>query len=252
MAQPIILSASSINTYLRCGHQWYLAYVVQMKRPPNLRQVVGIAAHSAIEHNFAQKILTKVDVTADEMTDVFSDNFDHVAVEVENLEEPLGVAKDAGIKLVKLHRREVSPAIQPVWVEQAGQFSINDVPYAWTVDLVDDKDRVRDTKTKRDAPRLEDYMLQLTGYALGFRQETGRKETDTVIDGLVRGRATPAMPRYVPLYGGQVSDQRVSSFANTVSTVHEAIGAGTFAPNGLTNGACNWCGYADICKYRKR
>lgn len=182
------------------------------------------------------------------MTDVFSDNFDSIAGDIEDPEEPIGIAKDSGIKLVRLHRREVSPIIQPVWVEKAGQLTINGIPYSWTMDVVDDKDRVRDTKTKARAPRLEDYMLQMTGYALGFRQETGRTESDVVIDGLVRGK----VPHYIPLYGGQVSDQRISSFAATLGAVSNGIEAGDFIPNGLTNGACNWCGYADICKYRKR
>lgn len=248
MTEPVVLSASSLQTFLRCGHQWYLAYVVQVKSPPNLRQVIGLAAHSAIEHNMAQKITTKTDVSAEEMAEVFSDNFENLAPDVEDPEEPLGTAKDSGIALVKLHRREVSPAIQPVWVEKAGQFTVNDVPYSWTVDLVDDRGRVRDTKTKKQAPRLEDYMLGMTGYALGYRHETGLVETDVVIDALVRTK----VPRYVPVYGGVISDERISSFAATVESVSGSVGAGSFAPNGLSNGACGWCGYVNICKYRKR
>jgi len=248
MPDPVVLSASSLQTYLRCGHQWYLAYVVRLKRPPNVRQVIGLAAHTAVEHNFAQKIESKIDVPTDEMVEVFSDNFDSLAVDIEDPDEPLGSAKDSGVKLVKVHAREVSPAIQPVWVEKAGQFTINDQPYSWTVDLVDDRDRVRDTKTKARAPKIEDFMLQMTGYALGFRQETGRVESDVVIDALVRTK----VPYYLPLYGGQVNDNRIQSFASVVGSVGRSIENGDFIPNGLTNGACSWCGYADICKYRKR
>lgn len=246
MTEPVVLSGTSVQTFLRCGHQWYLANVVRLKSPPNVRQVLGIAAHSAVEHNMAQKITTKTDVPAEEMVDVFSDNFDEFVDEVED-DEDHGRAKDDGIGLVRLHRAQVSPLIQPIWVEEAGQLTINDIPYSWTIDIADDKGRVRDTKTKMRKPTLEENMIQMTGYALGYRERTGLIETDVVIDGLVRTK----VPQYVPLYGGTVNDERVDSFAATLQSVAQTIEHGDFLPNGLNNGACSWCGYASICKYRK-
>jgi hypothetical protein len=234
-------------TFLRCGHQWYLGNVVRIKSPPNVRQVLGIAAHTAVEHNMAQKVVSKMDVTAEEMVDVFTTEFDAMEPDVEDTEDH-GVAKDDGVGLVRLHHNEVSPLIQPIWVEEAGQLAIDDIPYSWTIDIVDDKMRVRDTKTKARRPTLEDSMLQMTGYALGFRQKTGLLESDVVIDGLVRTKK----PQYVPLYlGGTVNDDRINSFAATLGSAAQAIERGDFVPNGLNNGACGWCGYADICKYRK-
>lgn len=246
MTEPVVLSGTSLNTFLRCGHQWYLANVVRLKSPPNVRQVLGIAAHSAVEHNMAQKVVSKTDVSMEEMVDVFSDNFDAHVDEVED-DEDHGQAKDDGIGLVRLHRKAVSPLIQPVWVEEAGQLTIDDIPYAWTIDIADDKGRIRDTKTKKRKPTLEENMLQMTGYALGYRQRTGLTETDVVIDGLVRTK----VPQYVPLYGGTVNDAQVSSFAATLASVASTIEHGDFPPNGLHNGACSWCGYAAICRYRK-
>lgn len=248
MTQPIVLSGSSVSTFLRCGHQWYLAYVVQLREPPNVRMALGLAAHSAIEHNMAQKIASRVDVSAEEMTDVFSDNFDALLPDIEDDSENPGDAKDSGIKLVKLHRKEVSPRIQPIWVEEAGQLEINDIPYSWTVDIADESGNIRDTKTTKVTPTLDKYMLQMTGYALGYRQRTGKKESDVIVDALVRTK----VPRYTPLYGGPVNDRRIDAFAATLESTYQAINAGSFPPNGLNSGACNWCGYADVCKYRKR
>lgn len=247
MTHPVVLSGTSLQTFLRCGHQWYLANVVQIKSPPNVRMVLGISAHLAVEHNMAQKIVSREDVSLFEMLDVFSDNFDAHVDEVED-DEDHGKAKDDGVKLVRLHHRAVSPLIQPIWVEEAGQLEINDIPYAWTVDIVDDKSRIRDTKTKMRKPTLEENMLQMTGYALGYRQRTGLIESDVVIDGLVRTK----VPQYVPLYGGgAVNDAQIGAFAAALESTAHAIGAGSFPPNGLNNGACSWCGYASICKYRK-
>lgn len=246
MTEPVVMSGTSLQTFLRCGHQWYLANVVRLKSPPNVRQVLGIAAHSAVEHNMAQKVVSKTDVPLQEMVDVFSDNFDAHVDEVED-DEDHGKAKDDGVGLVGLHRTSVSPLIQPIWVEEAGQLTIDDIPYSWTIDIADDKGRIRDTKTKMRRPTLEENMLQMTGYALGYRERTGLIETDVVIDGLVRTK----VPQYVPLYGGTVNDGQIGAFAATLSAAASAIGHGDFPPNGLQNGACSWCGYAPVCKYRK-
>ena len=138
--------------------------------------------------------------------------------------------------------------IAKVCMVEAGQLEINDIPYSWTVDIVDDKQRIRDTKTKMRKPTLEENMLQMTGYALGYRQRTGMIESDIVIDGLVRTK----VPQYVPLYaGGSVNDDQVNSFVATLETVATSITGGDFPPNGLASGACSWCGYASVCKYRK-
>lgn len=247
MTVPVVLSASSLQTFFRCGHQWYLSHVVRLREPPNVRQVIGVATHSAIEHNMIQKITSRSDVTSEEMEDVFASNYDSLVADVEKPDEDLGEAKDSGIKLVRLHRRQVSPTIQPVWVEKAGQLEIDGVPYSWVVDLADDQGRIRDTKTTVRRKRLEDYALQMTGYALGYRQETGQKETGIVIDALIRTK----IPYYWKLEGGSVNDRAEQAFSDTVQAAYSAIESGNFVPNGLTNGACSWCGYARICKYKR-
>jgi hypothetical protein len=46
--------------------------------------------------------------------------------------------KDAGIKLTELHHKEVSPLIQPIWVEKPVQFNLNGVTYSGQIDIVDE------------------------------------------------------------------------------------------------------------------
>lgn len=244
MADPLILSASSIATFLRCGQQWFFAYVERVVSPPTIRQTLGISAHAAIERNMAQKAFSGADLPEEDVLDTYSDHWDRLVSDVEEEDEDPGKAKDSGAKLVRLHHREVAPGIQPFWVEQQVQFAVNDVPYSGTIDLVDSKSRIRDWKTTKRTPSQASYLLQMTGYALAYRHLTGETESEVVLDYLIRTQK----PSYLPVAsGGPIDGDSIVKFSNIVGRVAAAIEAGHFIPNGLSNNACSWCGYTNIC-----
>lgn len=250
MSDPVVLSASSVATFLRCGQQWFYAYVERIVSPPSIRQTLGVAAHAAIEHNMSQKSYSGTDLPEEEVLDSFSDHWDRLVVDVEDKQdEDPGKAKDSGSKLVRLHHREVAPGIQPFWVEEPVQFAVNGIPYSGTIDLVDDRNRIRDWKTTKRTPTQANYLLQMTGYALAYRQLTGEVESEVVLDYLIRTK----LPQYLPVAsGGPIDNTSIVKFADIVERVYSAIDAGHFVPNGLVNNACSWCGYRNICPaYRK-
>lgn len=215
-----------------------------MKSPPTLKQARGIAVHRAVETNMAQKVITRYDLPVDDMADAYVTSFNEMAPEIEEGRHEIGAYTDSGVKLVRLHAKTVAPTIQPKWVEKPVQFAINGIPFSGQVDILDDANRVRDTKTTAAKPRGESYVLNMTGYALAYRQETGEIETDTVLDYLVATKT----PYYMPVAaGGPVDDASIIRFAGIVETVHAAIQAGRFVPNGISSGACSWCGYKNIC-----
>lgn len=250
MAELPLLSASSVTTFLRCGQQWYFSYVAAVKSPPTLKQARGLAVHKAVEVNMRQKIASRIDLPVDDVVDAYADEFDLISTDVEDDKSETGEYKDSGAKLTRMHTKLVAPEVQPVWVEQPVQFAINDIPFSGQVDLLDDESRIRDTKTTARKPMPDSYGLNMTGYALSFRQLTGATETDTVLDYLVATRK----PYYLPITaGGPVSDEEIRRFANIVESVAYAIKAGRFVPNGLASGACSWCGYRSICPaYQRR
>lgn len=241
-------SASSIATFMRCAKQWEYAYVYELKRPPSIRMVLGTAAHAASEVNYAQKITTAADLPLVDVLDVFSDAFDTGAydaiVDPED-KESHGQAKDSGVNSLTVYHETVAPGIQPVWVEHEGLIHVNDMPYSYTVDLVDDKGRVRDHKyTKRRPQGASDYRLNMIGYAMGYRAETGEKEADVVLDYMVRTKE----PYHWPVASdGPIPDRAIDAFAGILGMINQAIQEGIFLPTGLTNHACSWCGYRDIC-----
>jgi len=241
---PLVLSASSVTTFLRCGRQWYYAYVAEIKSPPSVRQVLGVAAHSAIEANMLQKLDSYLDLPTEAVEDVFAGEYDRLVGDVETPEEDIGRAKDSGIALIHKHHSEVAPRIQPIWVEEPVQFAVNGIPYSGMIDVVDDHHRVRDWKTTTRRPSGQNYLLNMIGYALAYRQRTGETESEVVLDYLVRTK----VPQYIPIAsGGPVDGKAVVNFASVVTEVAETIQAGNFAPNGLVNGACSWCGYKNLC-----
>jgi CRISPR/Cas system-associated exonuclease Cas4 (RecB family) len=244
MSQPVVLSSSSLSEYLLCGKKWEFDHVLGIRMAPSVRSTIGVSVHRAAEVNLTQKIESTVDLPEDVVLDVFSTTFDEDAATIETPEEPIGPGKDSGVKLTRLMHRELSPPIQPLFVEKQVQFQISGVDYSTYLDLVDREHRVRDLKTTQRVPDTGKHLLQMTAGSVGFRQQTGLTESDVQLDFLVRKKK----PEYVPLrWGGPVSNVSIKAFADTVRDVHAGIMAGRFPMNGPQSYACGWCQYRPIC-----
>ena len=242
MSDDLVLSGSSLSTYLRCGLQWEFAYVRRIRRPPRVRMVIGTATHEAVEVNYRQKRETMTDLPLADVLDAYSTAFDREVVEAE-ADEDVGEAKDQGVVLTGIYQEKVAPNVQPVLVEEQIQASINGIPYSGFLDVTDQDNRIRDTKTTGKRPAEDVYKLSMTGYSILFRHKTETRETGITLDYLIRTKK----PYYLPVEGGPVDDGEINRFARVLEGVSDGIAAGSFPPNGLINGSCGWCGYADIC-----
>ena len=254
MAEPVVLSGSSINTFLRCPRQWEYAYVWRLKRPPSLKQVLGISAHEAVEVDLRQKVESRVDLPVEAVVDAFADSFKKESVdapEQPSKGETRASMLDSGVQAVKAWHAKVTPTYQPVLVERHLQFALNGIPIDGTIDCVDEAGIIRDHKFVSKTPSSsEQYILNMTGYAIGYRRMTGGIESGIQLDHIVRLKKEP---NYVPLSSdGPVPDDAIVAYAGIVEDVHRSIQAGIFPPHGLKSGACSWCGYSDICPAYKR
>lgn len=253
----LVLSASSMATFLRCGKQWEFAYVHQLRIPPTVKQSIGIAAHGAWEENLLVKMSAHVDLPEEAVVAAFTDEYDRLAEDFVDPDEDPGAAKDQGVRLIQKHHRDIAPGIIPLLVEQPVKFEINGIPYTGTLDYAHDltdpggpkRVRVGDWKTSARKPSNGGtYSLGMTGYALGYRHLTGETEALVQLDYLVRYKRQD--PAYYPIPSdGPVSDRAIAVFADTVAAVYEAIQANRFLPNGLSSGACSWCGFRKICPH---
>lgn len=242
LASPVTLSGSSLSTFLRCGMQWEFAYVKSIKRPPKIRQLIGVATHEAVEINYRHKFETFEDLPESDVLDAFSTAYDRQIGDVEDSEEDPAAAKDSGVEITRIYRRQVSPSVQPVLIEEPVTMTVNGIPYSGWIDLTDQDNRIRDTKTTAKRPAEDTYLLNMTGYAMAFRSKTGTTESGITLDYLVRTKS----PYYLPVKG-VVEDDDINRFASILEVVYAAINEGRFVPNGIVSGACNWCGYNDIC-----
>jgi hypothetical protein len=238
--------------FLECGAKWELIYVRGLRRPPSLRMALGTAGHAAAEKDLTQKIDSHVDLELDAVLDAFADSYNKEAADSPDDNKGTWASyKDSGIAAMQVWHKDVAPTVQPTMVEEPVQFTINDIPYNGTVDLVDDKDRVRDWKFVGRKPGKGDqkYVLNMTGYAIGYRQKTGLIESGVILDHIVRTKT----PYYFPVEStSPVPDESIIAFADIVEQAYGTIQKGAFAPNGIRNGTCSYCPFrGQECVYTR-
>lgn len=266
-----VLSASSLKSFFRCPKQYEFSHVERIVAPPSIKQQLGIAAHAGAEHNYRQKLETRVDEPIDVVLDAFSQTYDNGIQDIEKPDEDPRKAKDQGYKLMRIHQTEVSPETQPMWVERQSTFRLIasheegcegngeckcGVPFSATIDLVDEARQVRDLKTTQRTPSQGQHLMQLAGGAIAFEAETGERASDLVIDYLIRTK----VPNYhQERWGGPVDKQMKRVFATQVTQAASMIGQGLFPATGAEagpGGPCSWCGYGpkgiDICPVWRR
>lgn len=261
----LILSASSVATFLRCGKQWEFAYIFKEKRPPTIKQGLGIAAHEAYDFDMTAKLATGENMPESLVLDAFSTEYDKMWTDgfskTKEEDEDPGKAKDQQIRVVRKYRNEIAPLIEPVMVEESFVIAVNGIDFSGTLDLASIKRvepdktiiKVRDWKNTAQKPSdTSGYAFGMVGYALGYRSLTGDIEDAVQLDYLVRYKRQE--PGYFPVSSnGPVSNRAIENFAEVLRDVFDAIMAGRFVPNGLQNNACSWCGFRAMCPaYAKR
>lgn len=242
------ISASQINTYLRCPAQYFFRYVRGIKIPPSSALTRGKCVHAGVEHNYRQKIESRQDVSVNEVTEYVAAEFEALQDETQfEPDEVPGQVKDVTVTLAKTYHVELAPKIQPILVEQEILLPIE--PYGILlkgyVDLVDDKLWVRDTKTsmRSPAPAEIDKSLQLSAYAYSLQKITGEMPRGVALDYVVATKE----PKVVTLEGTR-NQQQINRFVNTAARVGRAISEGCFYPS-EHNFLCSpeKCGYWELC-----
>lgn len=219
----LVLSSSSVSTWLDCELQWYFRYVMFLEGEPSEALTTGIDVH---EH---AAVLLDPDYRAED-----------------------GLSVDPAIlELVDVYKTDVMPEIgKPLLVEEPYRLNVNGIDYQSILDVVDEEGRVRDLKTTNKRPRAGRYRISMIGHALGSRALTDEVETDVVLDYIVRTKT----PYYWPeSLGGPVSEDDIAEFGGTVVAVAEGIDKGEYAATGLDSPwACSMCPYRAECGPRQR
>jgi hypothetical protein len=228
--------------------QYYFRYCEGLIAPPSGAMSLGSSFHAAVEHNYRQKVDSRIDLKAEEVLDAFSGDFEerkHETAWSED-EEP-GQFKDQGVGLIREYHHFMAPMIQPSSVEREFQIPFENKDWIFTgrVDLVDEADTIVETKTIGQTPGkpLPDHILQTTAYVTGFRS-TGERESGARIDYAVKNKK----PKMVS-YPFMVQDAQVEFFLAQVARVAHMIESEMFLPN-RNQRLCShrFCGYASRCE----
>lgn len=231
----LILSASSISTYLQCHYRYLLSNVYRLGSGQSIAAALGTAVHAAVESYWKgvptrpQAVLERV-LTAELAKVPVLD------------EDPAAVLVD-GHRMLNTYIREVVPTFTPTLVEKTFVITVDDVTVSGTIDAADED--VHDTKTVAMISKFDplNHTLQVSLYGLGYQVLTGEKPKRLLLDVLPRGGRVS--------YRQYEVQPEVGELLDVLGVVRDGIGKEDYEPTGATAGVCIWCPYKLQCRYAK-
>jgi hypothetical protein len=253
-------SSTRLDTYLTCGEAYRRRYILGEKIPPGVALIRGRSVHKAAEINYRQKLETREDLPVEQIVDSAAAEFE-ATVEGEgvlfNFEEErigagkvIGAAKDDTTSCARVFAERVSPAVQPLIVEEMVRIDLPDRDFdlIGKIDTVDELEYVRDLKTsgRRKAQADVDTSDQLTWYSAAYRKLTGRTPKGVVLDVLLCQK-TPSVQRLV----SHRTTRDIDVFLARLNAFVAGVSGGIFLPATPGHWKCSpkWCGYWHTCPY---
>lgn len=246
---------SEIQTFLKCGLQWFYRYVEGIKTPPKSALTVGSSVDAAVSRNLIEKIDTGTDLPLSEVLDAYSTDFDVRKIETDWDGEDPGKQKDLGAKLVEAHHSNIAPSIQPATVQEKFVLETDrGFNLAGQIDVTTQDGLIIDTKTAK-SKYAEDAIskaLQPAMYDFAYESLHGKKASAFRYDVLVKPTKTKGAE--VQQVQSQVTEADREWLFLTIDNVDRAINAGILLPAPENAWWCSkdWCGYWDRCKGAKK
>lgn len=247
---------SEINTYLKCGKMWEFRYVKGIKNPPRGAMILGSSVDRAVSLSLVAK-KHGGEISEQEAMAIAADTIEELAVDaVFDEDAPKDEIKDHAVALSSLHHRLVLPNIQPVTIQE--EFIIElDGGYdvGGTLDVVDDKEIIRDTKAvaRTSVGRYDSFRaMQPAMYDFAYEAIRGKKAAGFAYD-LLKRPTKKIAPEYEERKSVITLDDREWLF-DAIDATHKGVQAGVAVPAPEGSWYCSekWCGYWNICKGKKR
>jgi hypothetical protein len=254
------ISHTQIQMLLKCGIQYQLRYLEKTIIPPNASLVRGRCGHKTLEKNFSQKIETKHDLPAEQVKDIFSDEWEkskfEIAWSVQDLNgdspsKATAKFKDSGIRLIGTFHVEQSPLIQPVLVEDKFEVPFEgDYPsLVGVIDRIDEGEEIGEVKFVGKSPQRDDAKtdIQLTIYDAAFRVKYGHPPKKLKKQFAIATKE----PKTIVLEEPGRDEATINRLLNRLLVSMQCLKSGIFvpAPQGAWWCSPNWCGYWDQCNY---
>lgn len=221
----VVLSGSSVSTYLTCRLRWWFEYVAAMEVEASEPQRVGIQIHDAAE------MYLKGTVARDSI------------IHTDPVLRPLE----------RVFRDEILPTTGEILlVEHPFSVDVNGIPFTGVIDWLERHHKtwgiehiLRDLKTTGSRPsNSARYDFAMTGYYVGVTEGLGYDITAMLLDWIVRTKK----PYYWPMKMDLPDEYAIAGWAVTLEHVAEDIARGDYRPTGLSSSwACKSCNYREVC-----
>ena len=231
----------------RCPRSWYFRYVLGKKMRPSGAMIEGSCYHSALEVNFKQKIVTRVDLPIEECLASYSDAWEariKGEPEIDWEDKTPGALKDEGVQLVRAYMGDISPGVQPIEVEKPYVDTIARVPIVSVLDLVDEKEKVIDHKTAARMYLQDDVDKdgQMTTYAF-MRKKAIIGEFHVAI------KPTKTLPARAVILRTFRTIEHVNWWKEMVEGIISQMKTGIAPPNPIGyHCSPRFCGYWKLCR----
>lgn len=257
MANPLILSGSSLNVFIECPRQWMYAYIWAKAMPPSYKMALGIAAHEAVDVALKGLLYDKTLPPLPLLIDIFDAHWAEITRDSRPKNnqpaESAEAHRKSGHQALGFYFRQIAPTIDVVAVEEPMAVTINGHTWTGTIDLIDrmpdGRLRLRDHKfTSKTPDNTDRYKWPMIGYYLGATAKYGEIAA-VQVDYVIRGNQNKP-PTFMPILI-EVTKQDILDFATEIEEAVAGINAGRFPPLGRETLACRWCPYRKVCKYAK-
>lgn len=250
LEEPV--SASRLNLFHSCRLKFYFRYILRLEKPQSPALHVGKTVHALLQEWSKRRWMGKpADIT--DLLAYFENYWhsftDNVEVVFEEGEE--GLEKQKALKLVEMYLKETPIPVEekPMGVEVAVERDLSEhgLPNVrGIIDLVRANGQIVDFKTTATTPNQEQAhhrnQLQLTMYALLYREATGEMEKGFELHHLVKTKNPKLVVTYHPQMTSLQQDRLFRSIESFVDGVQREDWV---ASAGLQ---CSSCEFFNECK----
>ena len=205
------ISQSMLNSWGMCPHKFMKQYLEHQWAPRGPAAAMGTSFHEGAKVNAKQKTKSHADLPVDDIKDAARDKWyeeTKAGVYIPKDELPdknklLKCSFNDALRSVETYRKEIAPAIQPVFAEEYFHESFGyEVPVVFVVDYIDDQGKIGDWKCSGKAPTKDDARTSLQGvfYSMGYEEHFGKPPTDFEQYWLVSRRSKQGKPTTTDWY----------------------------------------------------
>ena len=246
------VSASRLNTWLGCRLKFYFSYVLGLAKPRTAALYVGHTVHGVLklwnQARWRKQVLTVPDLRQ-RFDTLWQSDQQTVPVKWDDNEEP-GEQQTAW-SLLDLYFRQspIPPNELPEAVEVSAEADLtkHGLPkLIGILDLVRAGGRIVDYKTVAQTPSDEKAIhtneVQLSGYAVLYRANTGKTEGGRDLHQLVKTKT----PKLVVTQQGPMTQPQQSRLFRQMESYSEGLARQDFVPSpGMQ---CSMCSHLVECK----